>query len=95
MTAFFRTLDRALAAVHRLHPIRETLEETAPAPPRGLRPPGRVTFAFARPVPWPLFLLMDLAAPFAPAAAGLSHRLGRRELAAFALGAGEIEVSLC
>jgi hypothetical protein len=74
-------LDRVLAEVHRLHPIA------------GARASGDgMAWTFARPVPWPLFLRLELAKPFHAAAAELCAALADVSVEEFALRGGKAEL---
>lgn len=76
-------LDALLGAVDGLYKIEGVRAE-----------PGRLIFYFARPVPWPLFALLELARPFQPVAAAWTRRVGTRAVRAFGLGAGVMDVEL-
>ena len=70
-------LDELLSRTHRLHPIREI----------GCAR-GRLTVVFERPVPWPLFLRLDLAKPLA--GESLKRAADRSCVRAVAIGGGKI-----
>lgn len=77
-----KSLDRTLLQAHALHPFREAVLDS-----------GGARFTFERPVPWPLFLRLDLARPFEPRAAELGSRLDGPGVVSVALRAdGAIEV---
>ena len=76
-------LDALLAAAHGLHPIAvvEFRKE-------------RTGFVFARPVPWPFFMRLELAKPFASSAARWAPQIGARSVSGFSLGSESMDVEL-
>lgn len=76
-------LDRAFAAVHALHPFA-----------RAAFGRGWVGLEFADPVPWPLFLRLEVSRPFWPLAAALSRRIGAGRVRALTLGDGVLEATV-
>ncbi len=76
-------LDSILKTVDRLHKINGVSAE-----------PGRLEFRFSRPVPWPLFSILEFSRAFQPAAAEWARRVGTSEVRSFGLGAGVMDVEL-
>jgi len=76
-------LDEILKTVDSLHEIESVLAE-----------PGRLGFQFLRPVPWPLFAILEFSRAFQPAAAEWARQAGTLGVRSFGLGAGVMDVEL-
>ncbi len=76
-------LDGILKTVSNLHPIKDVVSE-----------PGRLAFRFFKPVPWPLFAVLEFARAFQPAAAQWARAAVTHEVRSFGLGAGVMDVEL-